>query len=97
MSYTDYERQHLRLTILRLLEEDRDRSANDSLLRDAVRPFGFSPSRDQLKTELRWLEEQGLVSIKDLDPMLVATLTERGQEAATGTVNVPGVKRPGPR
>ena len=93
--YADFLRQDLRLVALRLLAELPAYRANSSVLTMALDRYGHAVSRDQVKTELRWLEEQGLVRIEDLDAVLVATLTERGQDVATGRAVVPGVKRPG--
>ncbi|EDQ2494188.1 ArsR family transcriptional regulator, partial [Salmonella enterica subsp. enterica] len=50
---------------------------------------------DQVKTELRWLEEQSLVRTETLESVLVVWLTERGADVAAGRTIVPGVKRPG--
>lgn len=87
-------REHLRLAILRLLEGASGYSANDSVLADALRSLGFSASRDQVKAELTWLAEQDLAGCEQLGSLLVATLTGRGQDVATGAATVPGVKRP---
>jgi repressor of nif and glnA expression len=89
--------EHLRITVLRLLEEESDFSLNESIINDLSAAFGFSPSRDRLRTELSWLEEQGLVENEDMGGLIVATLTQRGKDVATGRVIVPGVKRPNPR
>lgn len=96
MSYKNHEKEHLRLTALRTLLQDSDYQINDSLLRDAIQAYGFAPSRDALRSELRWLEDMGLVTIEDLGNVLVAKLTERGADVATGRAKVDGVKRPGP-
>lgn len=91
---TEKERQHLRLTILKLLNEDGDHSINEGLLEDLVDPYGFSPSRAQLKAELRWLEALGCVVIEDLDGYLVASLTDTGIEVATGRLVLDGIAKP---
>lgn len=96
MSYKNHEKEHLRLTTLKTLLQDSDYQINDSLLRDAIRLYGFAPSRDALRAELRWLEDMDLVTIEDLGNVLVAKLTERGADVATGRAKVDGVKRPGP-
>ncbi|RLM23652.1 hypothetical protein BIY29_10140 [Brenneria alni] len=95
MKYQDFLREDRRLVILRILSELPGYRANSSLIYSALVQFGHSPSRDQVKSELRWLEEQGLVSIEDVGPVLVATETERGADVAAGRATVPGVKRPG--
>jgi hypothetical protein len=88
---------HLRLTLLRLLAEAPGYRANSSLLTSAAdATAGFAVSRDQVRTELAWLAEQGLAELDGHIPGLsVATLTERGQDVATGRASVPGVQRPG--
>ncbi len=95
--YADLKTSDLRLVILRLLSEDPGYATNDSILREAVVGFGHTVSRDKVKTELRWLEEQGLVTIDAVATVLIATLTNRGADVATGAARVDGVKRPGPR
>ncbi len=93
--YAEFLRQDMRLVLLRLLEEMPAYRANSSVLNAALDNFGHSVSRDVVKTELHWLSEQGAVSLEDIGPVLVATLTERGHDIATGKARVPGVKRPG--
>lgn len=93
--YADFLRQDMRLVILRLLVEMPAYRANSSVLNAALDNFGHTISRDQVKTELAWLAEQGAVALEDIGPVVVATLTERGQDIAAGRARVPGIKRPG--
>ena len=93
--YADFLRQDIRLVILRLLDEMPGYKSNSSVLTNALETFGHTVSRDQTKTELAWLRDQGLVTVEDLGTVLVATLTERGADVARGRTTVPGVKRPG--
>lgn len=86
--------QDRRLVILRLLAEMPTYRANSSVLTVALENFGHAATRDQVKTELRWLEEQGLMRVDDVGPVLVATLAERGLDVARGRAVVPGVARP---
>ncbi len=97
MSYEQTIQEHLRLTLLRLLAEDPDYTMNDSLLTDLTADYGFTPSRDKVRTELSWLKEQGLVTADNDPHITIATLTERGFDVAKGRVTVPGIKRPSPR
>lgn len=94
-SFADFLRRDIRLVILRLLAEMPAYRANSSVLTMALERFGHSVSRDQVKTELVWLQEQGLVACDDLEAVLVATITERGVDVARARVVVPGVARPG--
>lgn len=93
--YAEYLREDYRLVILRLLVEQTAYRANSSVLTMALDSYGHTLSRDQVKTELNWLAEQGALKLEDIGPVLVATLTERGQDIATGRARVPGIKRPG--
>jgi len=86
-----------RLVILRILEEDEGYSLNESVIQSVLEALGHSVSRDRVRTDLQWLKEQGLVTVAEVVSVLVATLTARGADAATGRAIVPGVKRPRPR
>ena len=88
--------EHLRLTILRCLDDQPDYALNESLLLDLVERFGFAPSQDRLATQLAWLAEQGLIGLGGPAQCRVATLTRRGQDVARGRAHAPGVKRPRP-
>ena len=94
MNFDSFLREDQRLVILRILSEMPGYSSNSSVLYAALTQFGHTPSRDQIKSELRWLEEQGLVTVEDIETVLVARLTERGADVAVGRAVTPGVKRP---
>lgn len=96
MKYADIIRADIRLTILRILNEDAGYSHNESVLKQALALVGHNISGDRVRTELQWLEEQGLVTIGDTAGIMVAGLTDRGQDVATGATVVPGVERPMP-
>lgn len=88
--------EHARLALLRALADLPGRAGNESILADLLDSVGLPLSRDQIKTGLTWLAEQGLVALRVPAGFHVAELTPRGLEAATGRVPVPGVKRPAP-
>ena len=91
-------RAHLRLAILRFLTKEAAFRANSSWLKDlCTDQAGFSVTRDQVRTELAWLAEQGLVTTSEaIEGLVVATLTERGGDVASGAAVAPGVLKPGP-
>lgn len=95
--YANYLSEDRRLVILRILAEMPTYRANSSVLHTVLQEWGHEPSRDQVKTELRWLEEQQLVTLEDVGDgaVLLAKLTERGADVAAGRARVDGVKRPG--
>jgi Fe2+ or Zn2+ uptake regulation protein len=88
--------QDRRLSILRLLERTPGYRVNESLLHLALEDLGHRTSHDQLRAELGWLAEQGLVALEEIAGVLIATATERGVDVAQGKAIVPGVKRPAP-
>jgi Fe2+ or Zn2+ uptake regulation protein len=96
--YANFMSEDRRLVILRILAEMPTYRANSSVLHTALQQWGHEPSRDQVRTELRWLEEQQLLTLEVVSnsDVLLATLTERGGEVAAGRARVDGVKRPGP-
>lgn len=97
MSYSEHFAKHLRLVILRLLAEATEYRLNSSIIGDMVVAHGLSATRAQIRTELGWLEEQGLLKAEELiGSLVIATLTERGLDVAAGRASVVGVQRPGP-
>ena len=87
-----------RLTILRTLAEDHDYSVNDFVLKRALAQLGHDVSRDVLRGDLAWLQDQRLLRVKQMDDgaIWVATATEDGVDVARGRPH-PGVARPAPR
>jgi len=96
MSFAELAAQDIRLVMLRTMAEDGN-SLNESMLQSVLEMFGHSVSRDRVRTELRWLEEQGLIHVEDVLGVLVGRLTGRGADAAAGRCRVDGVKRPRPK
>lgn len=94
MSFADYLRKDVRLVVLRVLTEMPSYRANSSVLSNVLHQFGHSVTRDQVKTELRWLAEQGLLLLEEAGSVLVATLEERGQDVAEGRAKVDGIAKP---
>ena len=95
-SFRKFATEHLRLAVLQILAADADYAHNELVLSSALEQLGHGVSRDQLRTELAWLAEQGLVSIEDVSGIRVARLLSRGQDVAKGVARVPGVARPRP-
>lgn len=93
--FADFLREDQRLVILRLLSEIPGYRSNSSVLVTGLETMGHTMSRDQVKTELSWLHEQGLVEAEDVASVVVAKLTERGADVASGRARAHGVKRPG--
>lgn len=90
----DVWRSHLRIAILRALNDDPGKVANESMLVDLVQAVHISADRDQVRKELLWLAEQDLVVPEVSRGSMGATVTERGIMVAEGKRTHPGVKRP---
>ena len=94
MKFDEYLRRDLRLVLLRTLAEMPGYKGNSSVLANLLAEFGHAVARDQVKTELGWLEEQGLVTLEPVGSVLVATLSGRGQDVADGRAVVDSVAKP---
>lgn len=97
MSYNQLMAKSVRLAILQILEQDAGYSHNDDLLQSALEGTrGHSLSADRVRSELRWLEEQGLLTIDVVPPFLVARVNQRGVDVALGRSRIDGIARPRP-
>lgn len=97
-SFAERWRADRRLVLLRLLSEQHGYRANSSNLHTALYALGVTASRDDVRTDLAWLAEQGLLRTESpVDGLDVATLTARGHDVVLGLAVVPGVSRPSPR
>jgi Fe2+ or Zn2+ uptake regulation protein len=86
-----------RLSLLLVLQQTPGYSTNAFLLRDAVdQIYGHSASLDQVKNDIAWLAEQGLVESRSTGDVVLAKLTARGVDVADGRATVHGVKKPMP-
>lgn len=97
MSYQNTITEDRRLSLLLVLNETPGYSANAFLLRDAIGGiYGHAASLDQVRGDLAWLAEQGLATTRTSGEVMLATLTGRGTDVATGRATHPGVKKPLP-
>lgn len=95
-TFADTESEHRRLVILQALKASADFSSNEYVLVDNIAHFGHRVSAARLRTDLAWLDEQGLVIGQQPGGVWVVTLTQSGEDVACGLTTVPGVKRPRP-
>lgn len=96
--FSDILAEDRRLVILLTLEQDHDYSVNDFVLKRALAQLGHDVSRDMLRGDLAWLEDQRLIRLRKMDDggIWVAIATEDGVDVAKGRPH-PGVARPSPR
>lgn len=83
-----------RLVILRVLQESAGFTANVYMLQTMVEQLGHVASVDLVRTDLAWLQEQGLLKLDVVADVPIAHLLARGEDVALGRAVVPGVKRP---
>jgi Fe2+ or Zn2+ uptake regulation protein len=94
MSWAAAKEADRRISILLLLAQDAQGSANELLLQEALPNLGHDPSLDAVRADLAFLADSGLVTILDLHGLMAARLTARGEDVAAGRTTVPGVKKP---
>lgn len=93
--FADFVREDRRLQILIILAATHGYGASHYLLSGGLDGYAHKVSIDALKTDLAWLEEQGLITSSLADATTtIARLTQRGLDTAEGRTIVPGVKRP---
>lgn len=97
MNFQERVTQEARLVLLRCLTELPGYRANSSTLQNLLSSWAVQQTRDQVRTQLFWLKEQGLIEVEEeLKEVLVVKITPRGAEVASGLATVPGVQRPSP-
>ncbi|WP_143869894.1 hypothetical protein [Catenovulum sediminis] len=98
MAIKQIKSEHTRLSILIALTEDAGYSLNSSMICDVLKLYHLKCSRDEVHTELAWLERNGYVTLEKLSANTwLATITQNGFDVVEGNIVAPGIKRPGPR
>lgn len=95
-SFATFLDEDRRLVLLKALESAAGYRLNHFTLHAFAQSLAHVCSQDKIKTDLAWLEEQGLVRVEKVQDVTLATLTARGLDVAVGNTTVPGVKRPAP-
>lgn len=95
MSDTDFRTSDARLLLLQHLAAENDYTDHEHGIRHALDRLGHRMSADWVRTQLAWLDEQGLLTVAG-EKLRVARLTLRGEDVATGATRVPGIARPRP-
>ncbi len=91
-----------RLMLLQALEAAAGYSLPERALGRFLGSMAAPLSADGLRTQLAWLEEQGLLSISKVQPLpdaapeWTARIASRGLDVVAGLARVPGVARPRP-
>jgi predicted transcriptional regulator len=80
-----------------LLEATTDYVANAEIIGLYLDSRQVTMSRDQLITELFWLQDTGFVQCTQQDDFVVVEATQRGIDLAQGRVTHPEIARPRPK
>lgn len=96
-SFADVRAEDRRLSLLLILQRSEGYEANLYVLRDLLEShFGHNASVDRARSDVAWLQEQGLATVTRPGGLELARATSRGIDCALGRAEVPGVKRPLP-
>ena len=88
--------RHRGLAILRLLHRSPEYRTNELLLIDWLTAVALACSHGDLRELASRLERQGLLRTENLNGLLIATLTEAGEDVALGRATCDDVLRPKP-
>jgi len=96
--YEDHFNADVRLIILRALSEETDGRLNSTMLIRVLESFAVNRTREYVHTQLRWLEKQAqAVMIKQVGTILVAELTQQGEDHLSRRTIIEGVGIPSRR
>ncbi|WP_020179658.1 hypothetical protein [Methylopila sp. M107] len=95
-SFAERALEEARLVMLQALKSQASGSLPVSLFRDALEVEGHIYSNDRIRTELRALQELGVLKLIAYGetPFSIAELTERGADFLSRRIIVDGIKRP---
>lgn len=82
------------LVILKELSNQINGSLSDSILVEVCKAFGHDRSRDWVRARMRRLAEVGGVRLNEAGTVLIATITESGEDHVRGRIVLDAVKRP---
>jgi hypothetical protein len=95
-NFAQFAAEDRRFTILSLLFNSPAYTASQYVLHTAMPRFGHYVGMDQLKGDMQWLDEQGLIEKRVVDEVWIPRLTTRGADVVEARLEHPGVKRPLP-
>ena len=91
--YADLINQDRRLVLLQALAQAPDYALRETVLVRLLAGERLAIGSDDLRTELRWLADRGLITIEYHDDIQAARITQRGLDAAAGLVVIAEVAR----
>lgn len=85
-----------RLAVLTLLTDSHAYQAGAPMLQMVLAGLGHAVALDTVVADLAWLRDAGLLGLREVGSVHIATLSGRGLDVAQGRTQVPGVARPRP-
>jgi DeoR/GlpR family transcriptional regulator of sugar metabolism len=95
-TFASFKAERRRLEILRAVAKAPAFTVDETVLTHDLDHIGHAVSRDTLRADLAWLEEQGCLLAQQPGGVWVVTLTARGSDVAKGLANCPGIAHPVP-
>lgn len=93
----DYQRfrdEEARLIILRDLDEQHAGRSTETMLVHVLDSFGYSVTRDYVRAQIRKLKEIGAVTFSETGSVMIAQLTQSGEDHVHRRCVLEGVRRP---
>lgn len=97
MSFENYLTKDRRLVILQFLSETPDRKLNDRLLTKLIATKGHDVSNNVVRNDVRYLADIGAVVRTNVEAMVIAEITQTGEDHVAGRTILDGVERPSAR
>lgn len=96
MEYKQLMESERRLVLLQGLLQAPDYALRETVLIRLLEGQRLAIGRDDLRLELRWLSDIGLVDIDYFGDVQAARITPRGIDVASGRTLIDGIARPQP-
>lgn len=96
MKYDELMAQDRRLVLLQALIQAPDYAMRETVLIRLLEGQRLAIGRDELRIEMRWLSNLGLVDVEYFGDVQAARITPRGIDVAAGRTLVDGIARPQP-
>jgi hypothetical protein len=94
-TFAEFQREEVRLIILRLLAEDMDVTLADRALKVGLKHFGYNEALETIHEHLVWLEGVKAVSLqKPAEGVIIATLEQAGRGHLERSKPIAGVRKP---
>ena len=91
MSYAQHRIKHIRGSILYFTAKT---PANDKVLLIALEDMGLAIAHDMLQGIIAWLEQAGLVKVKQLDDIAIISITQSGMDIVKNRARHPEIILP---